>query len=306
MSTSASDKAAWNDFWSKDTPKGQSTGCLPGATGAIASLQQAEWQTFAKRLPRKARVLDLASGDGVVMGWMLKVRPDIKPVGVDLAQELPDPPKGAKLRCGIAMEDLPFPDRQFAAVVSQFGFEYGYTEEAAAEVARVLQVDGEVGLITHRQDGPILAHNLRRREEISWALRERDLFTVARSSLKLRAAGLAAIPQAITSAPAEGAQQLGPQSAAWEIAEAIRQTLQLGMREHPQRVDQTLSMIEAKAENELGRIASLEAACARTSAEHDFVGAMEAGGLRQIEKQPLIDPASGKPFADFRTLVRTH
>jgi len=222
-----------------------------------------------------------------------------------MAPELPDPPRGTKARTGIMMEALPFPDGRFGAVISQFGFEYGSTVDAASEICRVLVAGGSVGLMTHRQDGPILVQNLSRRSQIRWALEERGLVDLAKKSLQLRASGLATVPAAISAAPDEGARLYGQGSAAWEIAEAVRQTLVLGKRDHPANVARLLDTISAKASNELGRIASLEAACSRTAAADEFIHAIEVGGLTQKEIRAVREPINGSAFADFRTLTKS-
>jgi SAM-dependent methyltransferase len=278
---------------------------LPAGSAGFVRVQQRVWQEFSRQLPRGGRVLDIATGDGRVMGWMVKSRRDLKLLGVDLAPQLPEPPRGTKLRTGVAMENLPFPDGRFAAVTSQFGFEYGTTAQSARQICRVIAPGGFVGLMTHRKDGPILAQNLSRRDQILWALNDRDLIKIAKNSLQLRASGLATIPSAIDAAPQEGAVLHGPRSAAWEIAEAIRQTLVLGMRDHPANVARTIDIIAHKANNELGRIASLESACARIAAIDDFDRAIEAGGLTQCSIRPVHESDGGPAFADFRMLVKT-
>jgi SAM-dependent methyltransferase len=296
--------AAWADFWSQNGKQGQASGCLPAGWQGIDQVQQQTWHAFAQTLPRAARGLDIATGDGRVMSWMVKARRDLKLLGVDMAPQLPDAPRGTKVRTGVPMEKLPFPDGRFAAVTSQFGFEYGETAATAREVFRVLSPGGKAGLITHRQDGPILAHNLSRRAQILWALEERGLVDLAKKSLRLRASGLAAAPAAISAAPDEGAKLHGQGSAAWEIAEAVRQTLVLGMRDHPANVARLLDSISAKARNELGRIASLEAACARTASADQFSQEIEASGLIQGEIRPLVESGGGLTFADFRGLTK--
>lgn len=293
---------AWSDFWAQNTRSVDGGGCLPAKYQGIDAAQRAAWRAFAKALPRKASTLDIASGDGRVMRWMLQQRPDIKPVGVDMAPKLPSPPKGTKLRGGIAMEALPFSNGKFDAVTSQFGFEYGDLEAAAGEIARVLKPDGSVSLITHRIDGPILAHNVGRRAQILWAIKEQDLIEVAKGNLKLRASGLQTVSTKIIQAPSAGAAKFGAGSAAWEIAEAVRQTLTLGARDHPANVARLLETIRERARNEIGRINSLEAACGQTADEGAFTKAVAAGGLQQVSCVPMIDNVSRAPFADFRTL----
>jgi len=294
----------WADFWAGSGNRDQHGGCLPSGSTGFVQVQQRVWQEFSRTLPRGSRVLDIATGDGRVMGWIVKSRRDLKLLGVDLAPQLPEPPRGTKVRTGVAMEKLLFPDGRFAAVTSQFGFEYGTTAQTAREICRVIAPGGLVGMMTHRKDGPILAQNLSRRDQILWALKDKDLITIAKNSLNLRASGLAAIPSAIDAAPQEGAALHGPRSAAWEIAEAIRQTLVLGMRDHPANVARTIEIIAHKANNELGRIASLESACARTEKAEEFTREIETGGLTQCSISPVHEPGVGPAFADFRILVK--
>ncbi|MXO89481.1 class I SAM-dependent methyltransferase [Pontixanthobacter aquaemixtae] len=299
---SSSHDKAWSDFWAQNTQSGQDGGCLPAKYQGIDAAQRAVWHGFAKSLPRKAALLDIATGDGRVMRWILGKRPDLKPVGVDMAPELPAPPKGTKVRGGVRMEELPFPDDKFDAVTSQFGFEYGDLSAAATEIARVLRPEGSIGLITHRIDGPILAHNVARREQILWAIEEHDLVAVAKGNLKLRASGLQTVSSKIMQAPAAGAARFGQGSAAWEIAEAVRQTLALSTRDHPDNVSRLLDTIRDHALNEIGRINSLEAACKQTADAAGFAEAIDVGGLEQVSVDALIDNVSTKPFADFRLL----
>ncbi len=303
MGKQQSHKRSWTDFWADNAAQGGG-GCLPSKWLAIDRVQGRIWKDFAERLPRRPRLLDLATGDGRVMRWILEARRDARPVGVDLASTLPPPPAGAKIRTGVAMEELPFPAAGFAAVTSQFGFEYGETEQVAAEAARVLAADGEVALMTHRIDGPILAHNRARRDAIRWAVEHKQLIELARQSLSLRAAGITTIPPAVAAAPEEGTRLFGKGSAAWEIAEAIRQTLVLGRNDSPAQVARLIEAIAAKARNELGRIDSLEAACETTADDIAFREAIAAAGLEQNEIEPLAAGEDQPPFADFRTFVR--
>lgn len=296
---------AWGDFWAQQ--KGQASGgCLPEGWRGIDAVQQNAWRDFARHLPRSCRLLDLATGDGRVMRWLMRWRPDLKPVGLDLAPTLPFPPKGAKVKCGVAMESLPFLDARFNAVVSQFGFEYGMVEDVAKEIARVLSCDGIVGLMTHRIDGPILAHNLKRSKQIEWALVEQDLVAIAKRSLALRASGIMAVPDRISRAVDEGARLFGPQSAAWEIAEAIRQTLVLGARDHPTNVAATLDTIVERAANEIGRIQSLAKACGTAADVVRLAQAFSAAGLMQTAITPLAEAEDAPAFADFRVLHRKY
>lgn len=297
-------RGAWSDFWAQNSQPGQGGGCLPERWQGIDTAQSAAWADFARMVPNSGKVLDLATGDGRVMRWLQSARRDLKLTGVDISDKLPEPPRGTKVRNNVRMEDLPFPDGRFDAVVSQFGFEYGNLGEAAAEMSRVLSGKGRAALMTHRKDGPILAHNLARREQILWAIEERDLPAIAKQSLSMRHVGNASVPTALAQAPAEGAKAYGPQSAAWEIAEAIRQSLVLGQRDSRANVAGLIETIVGKARNELERIASLEAACEQASDDAAFASALSQAGLVERNRRALRERMDRPPFADFRLIGR--
>lgn len=293
---------AWKVFWARNQSGGSDSGCLPAAWERIVAAQLPAWQQFASTLPPNARVLDLATGDGRVMRWLLGKRRDLKLTGVDLAPQLPAAPKGTKIHTGIRMEALPFGDGWFTAATSQFGFEYSDVPKAAAELVRVLRPGAVIGIMTHRIDGPILAHNVKRKQQIEWALNDQSLIAIAKQSLAMRDRGLPLSSPKLVEAPAEGARLFGPASAAWEIAEAIRRTMVLGSGHPSAHVAQTLNMIADQAANELGRIASLQAACETTSDDRAFQSALEQGGLAQESCIDICESTTNVPFAHFRTL----
>jgi SAM-dependent methyltransferase len=72
------------------------------------------------------------------------------------------------------VEALPFAERRFDAVVSQFGFEYGHTGKAADELARVLVPDGRVSLLVHHAESTVVAVN-RARLDALHALQARGM-----------------------------------------------------------------------------------------------------------------------------------
>lgn len=249
-------------------------------------------------------MLDLATGDGVVMARMLEARRDLKPVGIDQAKALPPPPRGAKMHAGIAMSALPFADAYFAAVTSQFGFEYGAMEAGAAEVVRVLQPGGSTCVIAHRSDSPIVAHNRARRAAIEWAIGEQDLPGKAKRSLALRQFGVAPIPPDIASAPAAGAAKFGQGSAAWEIAEAIRRTLLASGREPPAQTAAMIDRIAGQARNEASRIGALEAAAEAAGTGENVEAALVNAGLQRVERRDLHDGMAATPFATLLVLTK--
>lgn len=297
----AREAEAWAMFWASESGRGG--GCLPDGWEGIDRVQTAAWERFAAGLPGNARILDLGTGDARVLATLRRISPRFRLQGVDLAPKLPTPPPGIRTRGGVAMEELPFAPRTFDAVTAQFAFEYGDITKVASEIARVLKPGGRAGLITHRADGPILAHNLARRDAIHWAIEEQELVKKAKNSLALRTLGRVGVPPAFAAAPTEGARKFGPRSAAWEIAEAVRQTLALGARDHPANVAATLDRIAAQARNELGRITSLHAACLTTEDEAAMSNAVADAGLQETETKELAEPVRA-PFAHFRLLTK--
>ncbi|QUL36609.1 class I SAM-dependent methyltransferase [Erythrobacter sp. JK5] len=291
------DATAWSEFWAQNAG-GDGGGCLPERWAAIEEAQKAAWRSFTSDLPERSRLLDLATGDGRVLRWIRAERSDLALIGIDLAATLPPAPEGTETRGGVAMEDLPFDDRSCDAVVSQFGFEYGDVAKVAAEIARVLAQGGRIGLMVHRGDGPILEHNLARRAAIDWALFEKAVAKTVANALTAPNGGTDAAAQVAGAFNMLGARVHGDSSPAWEIPEALRRAVLLGS--DTQAILGTIAAIEAQAHNELGRIASLERACATADARDELVGAFARHGLKLVDTAPVTEP-SGRSLADFLT-----
>ena len=125
------------------------------------------WFEFTDRLPRGARILDLATGNGTVArSCAERARASRKPLEIeavdaaDIGLPVQDPdteghlPK-IRFQGGIWLEDLPFGDEGFDAVTSQFGFEYADEALALSEVARVLSPKGRLRFVIHLRGGAV-------------------------------------------------------------------------------------------------------------------------------------------------------
>jgi SAM-dependent methyltransferase len=269
---------AWNDYWA-----GQQGGCLPESSSTLDAAFRAEWHRVALALGDKARVIDLATGNGVVLRWLHQARPDLDLTGVDLAAPLPPPPPGCVTRGGVAMEHLPWPSASFDAVVSQFGFEYGALDETAAEVARVLSRGGTMSLITHHADGPIVAHNRARAAGLSWTLDELAMVARARD-----AAGDDESRRAIAQAPKQAVARFGAGSAAWQLAEAIARVVRDGGTPLDARAMAMLDRLERMARGEISRIRALEQASAAIADDGRLVKCLGVHDLILRDRHPVI------------------
>ncbi|MGE0044170.1 MAG: class I SAM-dependent methyltransferase [Hyphomonadaceae bacterium] len=145
---------AWSSFWQEP---GQSR-CVDGSPDVWRALST-HWSAFAAPLPGEARVLDLGCGAGAVARALLDARADLHVTGIDFARIPFFIQRNVELLADTAMEDLPFADASFPAIVSQFGFEYGHTERAAREMARVLAPGGRFSFITHHAASSIVSFN---------------------------------------------------------------------------------------------------------------------------------------------------
>jgi ubiquinone/menaquinone biosynthesis C-methylase UbiE len=246
---------AWDDYWRQSGDNGK--GCLPSANDVVDGALNNWWRNFGKSLPRKARHIDLASGNGIVIKKLLKTRPDLKSVGIDSATSLPLQNKGFKLRGGISMESMPFPDNSVDAITSQFGIEYGNMEKAAAEVARLLKSGGQFSFIIHKADGPIVVQNNLRLESMRWVLTEQQLLLRARKWLAQKNLLGANIPSDFVNAPHIAAAKFGATSAAAEIATALAQCLAVGANLSLAENVAMLDDLMALANGEILRIQSL-------------------------------------------------
>jgi len=253
---------------------------------------------LAGSLPGRARVLDLGTGDGAVLGKIKSARRDLKLVGVDSAPVLPPAPKDVTLKPGVAMERLPFAAASFDAVTSQFGFEYGRTSEAAPEVGRVLRPGGQLSFVVHHAQGPILEHNLARHCALVWAARESGLIEKARAFVRARtSAALLPTPAGFRDAVAEARVRFPDQSVAEEFVRAILETLERSRGAKPAEALDVLNILDKGASGDIGRIEALASAACGAERIAAIVEDLAGAGIAMAEPAVLSETARGRPFA---------
>jgi ubiquinone/menaquinone biosynthesis C-methylase UbiE len=133
------------------------------------------WDEHVEALPDNVRMLDLATGNGAVARICAtraaERRRNLEIDAIDAAEIDPlacmqdtDRLFGRiRFHGKTRIEALPFRDRTFLSVVSQFGFEYACETRAAAEVARVMAPGGRLRLVIHAKSGAVT-------RDIGWRL----------------------------------------------------------------------------------------------------------------------------------------
>lgn len=186
---------AWTAYWRT----GRGASCFEGSDAEVQLNQL--WDELVDQLENGARVLDLATGNGMVVrscaarARLRNIRLAIE--AVDAAEI--DPPShvshpgqvfgDARFHGGISLEALPFPDATFDAVVSQFGFEYAKEVQSAAEAARVLAPGGRLRLLVHAREGAVARDIARRLERLRSALAENGPVTLVLALVRAVEAG---------------------------------------------------------------------------------------------------------------------
>ena len=146
---------AWTAFW-QDPASGR--GCIRGAPDITQALRN-HWSQFADSLSRDAHVLDLGCGAGAAAGAIVAARRDLHVTGIDFARVPAASDARIRLISDTAMEQLPFEEASFDAIVSQFGFEYSRTHKTAHQMARVLRPAGRFSFVVHHAGSSVVAAN---------------------------------------------------------------------------------------------------------------------------------------------------
>jgi SAM-dependent methyltransferase len=150
------------------------------------------WESFFEREfagRSRASVLDVACGHGAVTGIAVAAA---RTAGIELEARCADYSQAAVDELckrfpgveGVACDaaDMPWPDRHFDFVVSQFGIEYA-GDAAFGEAARLVAEGGTLAALTHLQGGAIHAE-CADNYAVAAALRESRLMALARGAFE--------------------------------------------------------------------------------------------------------------------------
>ncbi|GAB4189925.1 MAG: hypothetical protein Tsb002_17410 [Wenzhouxiangellaceae bacterium] len=277
---------AWSDYWAS----GAQASCLNESGENYTGAVQQCWQTFFQQLPRCARLLDLATGNGAIPNLALTSQhapdTDWRIYGVDRARAQVPVDSGWRLLSGVNMESLPFAARMFDAVTAQYAVEYGDREPILAEVRRVLKADGYFQFVMHVDDSRVVQQARLQLEEIDCLLVQWGLFKQVSTMLELHQSGqeqgLAQQRQQFERQAAEAMMRVreGRDSG------LLQQSLHLLGQVWQQRNRQTLEQARARLNHATGSLSSLrqrlrdlDAACLRDSDCQDWVDACQRHGL---------------------------
>lgn len=150
--------APWTAVW-----QFEAAGHRPARTEQDAVIEPV-WHEFSDALADGTRLLDLATGNGVVALACARRaqqrQQKLEIHAVDAADirppaQAPDQEPRVEFQGGVWLEELPFQDGEFGAVVSQYGFEYADEARAVSEISRVMSPGGRLRLVIHAHGGAV-------------------------------------------------------------------------------------------------------------------------------------------------------
>ena len=174
---SVSANQGWKDYWKED----RTASCLPQSEETAVEIGN-QWIDLLAGLPDGTRVLDVATGNGVLLGYAAVAAENngnrFSLTGVDLAEidplhyvsNLPAGLQDATFIGGTPAERLPFRDAEFDVVVSQYGLEYADLDRALGEVERVLDSGGRLIWLAHSDDSEVVRQNRDQSEQVKYLL----------------------------------------------------------------------------------------------------------------------------------------
>lgn len=152
-------QALWSRYWSH----GASHSCAGSYGNRYEGALAAFWREGFAALPARARLLDIATGNGPLPRLLLDADPGGSSTcdALDLAELAPAwvdalaPAQRARVRFrgGQQAETLPFASAQFDLVMSQYGLEYTDLARTVPELLRVLKPGAAVRLVVHHAAG---------------------------------------------------------------------------------------------------------------------------------------------------------
>ena len=173
---------AWTNYWKS----GRHDTCF---TGGGAFSQREYWRRVFAGLAPGTALLDLATGNGAVAVIAAEVSEEqnlnLEIHGVDQADINPESEFDIQFLGNTEIESMPYADGQFAAVTSQFGFEYSDTNQAIGEISRITGAGARVHLLVHAKQGEVHRQSEERLKRVRELVNDRALPELALSLAQL-------------------------------------------------------------------------------------------------------------------------
>ena len=175
MADRAARNKAWAHFWTSD----RVASCVPASAATEDEINQ-RWRDFFAARPANSRVLDIATGNGVLLRQAAAAEhgETFELVGIDLADidPLANVPgtlaahPSVRFIGGTDAASLPFKDASFDIVVSQYGLEYADLDAALGEVERVLGPGGTLRWLAHSEQSEVVMQNREQHRQVDLLL----------------------------------------------------------------------------------------------------------------------------------------
>ena len=184
----------WRHYWREN----RLAACVPDNPDSAAAIE-AHWAGFFSQFPTGTCVLDIATGNGVLLVWGTRaaraagrelVLTGIDLADIDPARFLPEHKEdlaAARFIGKAPAESLPFDDGSFDVVVSQYGLEYADLDPALTEAARVLAPGGQLHWLAHGSDSIVVAQGRAKLEDIGLLLGGNGPFAAMKTYMRARA-----------------------------------------------------------------------------------------------------------------------
>jgi ubiquinone/menaquinone biosynthesis C-methylase UbiE len=158
----------WTLYWQSDHLES----CIASATDSGDEIAD-YWVHFARSLPPRARLIDVATGNGAVPAILVRAGLHLDITGVDKADVDParyladvEAVRGVRFIGGVDLSDASALPGSYDALTSQFGLEYLPEPARARLVAHLLGSGGRFQLLLHHQDSEIVRPRRRDLDEL--------------------------------------------------------------------------------------------------------------------------------------------
>ncbi len=293
---------AWDRYWKG----GHGDTCFH--QGDVFSLQK-DWMAFFAALPKSARILDLATGNGALPLMAATVSREeglgFSITGVDFATPSPElvSDVDASLLDGISfvsstpLETMEFDEASFDAVTSQFGFEYSDTRRSIPRIAKLMAPGCKLRFLIHSHGGSVFRSTEQRCGRIKQLLAKDQVFDICRRLARFNPRDPASLAKAqklerrfhakLKSLRAK-ATDLPPDDVSIYAMNYVEQLVQSRSYAPPDEWRKALSDLSDELNDYVIRLNGMLRAAQKDAEMKRLVASFEAAGLEDVSYQPAL------------------